>query len=92
MEPSETLSYQLPNPLPPLRRGKSARRRAVAIITVSALLLALLAVVLFLAAGSGQEPATPEVTPSTTSGAPGNAQPTDPVTGTPATAPTPTSL
>lgn len=85
MDRSETLSYQLPNPFPPLRRGKSARQRAAAIITVGALLLALLAVILSLAAGSGQEPAAPAATPTATPGTTGNAHPTDP-------APTPTGL
>ncbi|MGX5717982.1 hypothetical protein [Arthrobacter sp. MAHUQ-56] len=89
MDRSETLSYQLPNPLPPLRRGKPARQRAVALITVGALLLALLAVALFLAAGSGQEPTAPAATPTAT---PGTAPPTAPARGTPTITPTPTGL
>ena len=72
MNTPETLSYQLPSPLPPrLRRKTPAQRRAgVLLITGGALLLtALLALVLVLAttagtAGSGRQPEAPAVTPA----------------------------
>ncbi|MEO5316209.1 hypothetical protein PV772_19175 [Pseudarthrobacter sp. CC12] len=75
MSNPETLSYQLPGPLPPHLRGKTATQRRAAIIFVTGavlLLVALLALVLLLlapttGAGNGQQTPTPATatTPTT---------------------------
>jgi hypothetical protein len=90
MSTPETLSYQLPGPLPPhLRRKTAAQRRAVIIFVTAGvlLLMALLALVLLLlgpttGAGKGQQSPVPAITTSPTTPA---------LTSTPAPA-TPTGL